>query len=172
MPLCLEPFRLVIGLHAAVSCEPEARKTLAWSENSRTPSPHPHSTLTRVLEGREKPSSPLGSRHDLNAPFSHPSRALAGFDERDASGSGGSRSPSLASPPAVFRRASGSMNAASSPNVEIHPFPGCGWAFQIVRRVWAPGQVADDSVHPRCSILNHPASSPAAHPSLAPASSG
>ena len=96
------------------SAEPEARKTLAGgetsaaSENHRTTTPHPRFTFTAPWKGarsQRKPSVTVMVE-------SSPSRALPGRSLDSVivsrSRSGGSRSPSLASPPANLSRASGS----------------------------------------------------------------
>lgn len=94
--------------------EPEARKTLAGGETSaasekhRTPPPHPRFTFTAPWKGARSQRNPSATV----MVESSPSRALPG---RSADSgmivtrqSGGSRSPSLASPPANLSRASGS----------------------------------------------------------------
>ncbi|MBV6498152.1 MAG: hypothetical protein CJBNEKGG_00367 [Prosthecobacter sp.] len=96
------------------SAEPEARKPLAGgetsaaSENHRTTPPHPGYTFTAPWKGAR---SQRQSSATVMAE-SPPSRALPGrpLDSviLSRSRSGGSRSPSLASPPANLSRASGS----------------------------------------------------------------
>jgi hypothetical protein len=94
--------------------EPEDRKKLAGgetgaaSENHRTTPPHPRYTFTAPWKGarsQRQPSATVMAE-------SPPSRALPGrpLDSviLSRSRSGGSRSPSLASPPANLSRASGS----------------------------------------------------------------
>lgn len=94
--------------------EPEARKKLAGgetsaaSENHRTTPPHPRFTFTaswKDARSQRLPSATVMAE-------SPPSRALPGrpLDSVNVSRfrSGGSRSQSLASPPAKLSRASGS----------------------------------------------------------------
>lgn len=94
--------------------EPEAQKTLAGgevraaNENHRNTPQHPHVSFAAPWKGARSRRHP----HAAILAESSPSRALPGrtlnSDTVIASPTGGSRSPSLASPPANLSRASGS----------------------------------------------------------------
>ena len=94
--------------------EPEARKTLAGgevreaNENHRNPPTTPRFSFTAPWKGARSERQPSATV----MAESSPSRALPGRSldsvKVSRSRSGGSRSPSLASPPANFSRASGS----------------------------------------------------------------
>jgi hypothetical protein len=106
---------------ASVSPEPEARKTLAGgevreaNENHRNPQTPPSFSFTAPWKGARRQHQ--SSATDLAN--SSPSRALPGRSPDSGMWvtrpSGGSRSPSLASPPANLSRASGSTLKTSAP---------------------------------------------------------
>jgi hypothetical protein len=108
--------------------EPKARKRQAWgetspaSENPRTRSPTPHVPSSprpggtrEVIESPAQPPCPI-------APFLRPSRALPETVIFRPHGSGGSRSPSLAPPPAFFFRSFSSDRSFRHPDtITIQP---------------------------------------------------